>query len=308
MTFQATRPLKITRFIAGEASGSEISDPTKDSGYSPHLAEELHRVGSSGGTVRLTALDLDDLAEWLDAMAIGNSEGGGMDGGPNYAGARSCVKTAEKARLYARLLREQDNSSETTTNKEATMAKVTRSKSATKKAEETKTTTATAAKSNGSARRTAEDWDGLVGEIRTARQGGETMQSLKKKYGVSSDVPMREALARAGFNSKGEALEYEDISGLSGAKLKARLVKEREEGTAWYMLALMTGKSEADLREVVGDAAPSGGGRKASAKAATESADTKEEGAQEEAAPAKKATTAKRGRKAATKANPSKTD
>lgn len=302
MTTQPTKPVKITRFIAFLASGSEISDPTKDSGYSPHLASELARIGTGGGTVRLTAHDLDDLSEWLTAMYHAERQGG------SPAGVRSINLLVEKAGLYARLLREaQDNNQQNNNHKEATMAKVTRSKSATKKAEETKTTTATAAKSNGSARRTAEDWDGLVGEIRTARQGGETMQSLKKKYGVSSDVPMREALARAGFNSKGEALEYEDISGLSGAKLKARLVKEREEGTAWYMLALMTGKSEADLREVVGDAAPSGGGRKASAKAATESADTKEEGAQEEAAPAKKATTAKRGRKAAIKANPSKT-
>ena len=302
MTVQPTKPIKITRFIAVLASGSEISDPTKYSGYSRHLATELARIGTGGGTARLSAHDLDDLGEWLIAMYHAERQGG------SPAGVRAINLLMEKAGLYARLLREaQDNNSSNNNHKEATMAKVTRSKSATKKAEETTTETKATAAKNGSARRTAEDWDSLVGEIRAARQGGETMQSLKKKYSVSSDVPMREALARAGFNSKGEALEYEDISGLSGAKLKARLVKEREEGTAWYMLALMTGKSEADLREVVGDAAPSGGGRKASAKAA--SAATKDEGAQEEtkAAPAKKATTAKRGRKAATKANPSKT-
>lgn len=298
MTTNPFKPIRITPFIAVAASGSEISDPTKDSGYSRHLAEELHRLGSRGGTARLDAEGLDDLAEWLDAIYIGEVEGG------SPAGAGSVNKMREKARLYARLLREQENN--TTTNKEPTMAKVTRSKSATKTAE---TKTKTTAKSNGTTRRTAEDWDSIVNEIREARQAGETMQSLKKKYSVSSDVPMREALARAGFNSKGEALEYEDISGLSGAKLKTRLIKERTDGTAWYMLALMTGKSESDLREVVGDAAPAGtGGRKAATK---ESAEDKQEGAQEETTTATatkaKTTTAKRGRKAATKANPSKT-
>jgi hypothetical protein len=298
MTTNPFKPIRITPFIAVAASGSEISDPTKNSGYSRHLAEELHRLGSRGGTARLDAEGLDDLAEWLDAIYIGEVEGG------SPAGAGSVNKMREKARLYARLLREQENNTNSsTTNKEPTMAKVTRSKSATKTAE-TKTKT-TAAKNGGTTRRTAEDWDSIVNEIREARQAGETMQSLKKKYSVSSDVPMREALARAGFNSKGEALEYEDISGLSGAKLKARLVQERTDGTAWYMLALMTGKSESDLREVVGDAAPAGtGGRKAATK---EDAATKEEGAQTATATKAKTTTAKRGRKAATKANPSKT-
>jgi hypothetical protein len=298
MTVQATKPIKITRFIAVLASGSEISDPTKDSGYSRHLATELARIGTGGGTARLSAHDLDDLHEWLIAMYHGERQGG------SPAGVRAINLLMEKAQLYARLLREQDNNNNgSTTNKEATMAKVTRSKSATKTAGKSETKT-TAAKNGGTTRRTAEDWDSIVEEIKAARQAGETMQSLKKKYSVSSDVPMREALARAGYNSKGEALEYEDISGLSGAKLKARLVKEREEGTAWYMLALMTGKSESDLREVVGDAAPAGtGGRKAATK---ESAEDKEEGAQTKATTTK-TTTAKRGRKAATKANPSKT-
>jgi hypothetical protein len=285
-TTQITKPIKITPFIAVAAEGSEISDPTKDSGYDRDLAVELARVGNRGGTVYLSAPALDDLAEWLDAIYIGEVEGG------SPAGARSVNKMREKARLYADLLRKQDQS---TTNQEgATMAKVTRSKSSTKTAEkETKTT---AAKSNGaSTRRTAADWDSIVNEIRAKRQGGETMQALKKEYGVSSDVPLREALARAGFNSKGEALEYDDISGLSGAKLKARLVKERSEGTAWYMLALMTGQSESDLREVVGDTPiPK------AAKPVKESAEGKEEGAQPKA-------TAKRTVKKGTKANPSKT-
>jgi hypothetical protein len=291
----ATKPIKITRFIAVEASGSEISDPTKDSGYNPSLAAELARIGTGGGTVYLAAPALDDLAEWLDAITPGHTQSG------NHAGARACAKTAGKAQLYARLLREQEQNTNNNPKKEATMAKVTRSKSATKTAGKATTTTA---KSNGSTRRTAEDWDSIVNEIRAKRQAGETMQALKKEYGVSSDVPLREALARAGFNSKGDALEVEDISGLSGAKLKARLIKEREEGTAWYMLALMAKKSESDLREVVGDAAPSGGGRKASTK---ESAEDKEEGAQTATATKAKTTTAKRTVKKGTKANPSKT-
>lgn len=285
MTTQATKPIKITRFIAVLAEGSDISKPGTDSGYNLHLATELARVGSTGGTVRLSAHGLDDLAEWLDAMYIGEVEGG------SPAGARSVNLLREKARLYAHLLREQDTTS-TTNNKEAIMAKVTRSKSATKTAEKKETTTK--ATNGASTRRTAEDWDSIVNEIRAARQAGETMQSLKKKYSVSSDVPMREALARAGFNSKGEALEYEDISGLSGVKLKNRVIAERKEGAAWYLLALMTGKSESDLRELVGDAAPA---QPRKAAAVKEPAAGKEEGAQPK-------TTVKRGKG---KANPSKT-
>lgn len=264
MTNQPTKPIKITKFIALEASGVGISDPTADSGYNRHLVSELHRIGANGGTVYLSANGLDDLAEWLDTMEVAN----GSSGAGNFAGARACAKLAEKARRYAGLLRGEQDST-TNNQKEASMATVTRkkgaAKTAAKKAAAVKTTV-----SNG--RRAAENWDNLVDEIREARQSGTTMKDLKTQYGVSSDVPLREALARAGYDSKGDALEYDDISGLRGAPLKNRIVKERKEGTAWYLLALMTGKSESELRSLAGDAGTGGGGRKAAtAKTAKQS-------------------------------------
>jgi hypothetical protein len=250
-----TRPFKITKFIAFEASGSDISNPRATDGYARHLAAELARVGAHGGTAHLTAIDLDDFAEWLDVMASAN----GSAGSRNYSGAASCARTAEKARAYARALREQEANNQPKEDVQMA-AKVVRSKkggTAAKKggAAKKQASQAPAQESNGSNRRTQEDWDSLVNEIREARQAGETMQALKIKYGVGTDVPLREALARAGYNSKGEELEYEDLSDLKGSKLTARVRKEREQGTAWYMLALMTGKTEAELREVAGDVA-----------------------------------------------------
>lgn len=96
-----TKSLRISPFIAFEASGSELTqNPTPGaSGYTVLLESELRRVGLRGGTLHLDADSLEDLAEFLDAIAIGNSDSG------NHSGARSCATHAERARTLATELR-----------------------------------------------------------------------------------------------------------------------------------------------------------------------------------------------------------
>lgn len=86
----------ISAFILYECSGSDISAPGSGSGYSEHLAEQL--AHASAGKLDLTAEDLRDLAEFLDAMYHANAQNG------NTSGARSCEKHADRARAAAREL------------------------------------------------------------------------------------------------------------------------------------------------------------------------------------------------------------
>jgi hypothetical protein len=101
-------------------------------------------------------------------------------------------------------------------------------------------------------RRSAADIDKLVPQFKKHLTGGGTMKALKAEHGFSSDVPIREALARAGFDSKGKKLSLEEIPG-SGKKLATAVAKARREGEAWYILALRTGKTEAELKTLLGE-------------------------------------------------------
>lgn len=113
---------------------------------------------------------------------------------------------------------------------------------------------ATAAKksTSNSTRRTAADIDKLVPAFKKHLTGGGTMKALKAEHGFSSDVPIREALARAGFDSKGKALNVEKITG-SGASLAKKVAKARRDGDAWYILALRTGKTESELKALLSE-------------------------------------------------------
>lgn len=94
----STARLKISSYIAGEASGSGISDPDANSGYQPALVAELARVGAHGGTINIDADGLRDLAEWCDALSAATSQGG------NPSGARSLSNMGERCLALAREL------------------------------------------------------------------------------------------------------------------------------------------------------------------------------------------------------------
>lgn len=91
----ATASLKISKFIAFEASGSDISRPGSGSGYDEALAVELARIGTNGGTIHVTRVGALDLAEWLGTMAMANGQC------ENYSGSRACSNLAAKARDIA---------------------------------------------------------------------------------------------------------------------------------------------------------------------------------------------------------------
>jgi hypothetical protein len=112
------------------------------------------------------------------------------------------------------------------------------------------------ASSNGKPRRTAEDVDKLVPAFRKHLKAGGKMKELKAEHGFSDDGPIRAALYRAGFDSKGEehGVEEGDLGGLTAAKLKAALVKERENGEPWYALAYRAGLTEPEVKKIVSEA------------------------------------------------------
>jgi hypothetical protein len=116
----------------------------------------------------------------------------------------------------------------------ATKVKTTAKKTGTKSAGNKATT-------NG--RRTQEDIDKLVPQFVKSLKAGDTMRSLKAEHGFSDDGPIRQALARAGYDSKGQKLELPTVKA-TPAGVKAA----RNAGHAWYIIALATDKSEAEVK------------------------------------------------------------
>lgn len=100
-TAKITAKIKITEFVAFEASGSDISNPKADSGYQPALVRELARaVRQDGCTVELDAEGFRDLAEWADAMVAPNAQGG------NPSGARAMAVLSDRCLEQAKALEE----------------------------------------------------------------------------------------------------------------------------------------------------------------------------------------------------------
>lgn len=116
---------------------------------------------------------------------------------------------------------------------------------------------ASAAKAtNGRVRRTPEEIDKLVPQFRKHLQAGGTMRELKSEHDFSDDGPIRQALARAGYDSKGNKLELPKVAG-TGKSIRAA----REAGHAWYVIALATGKSEAECKQLAESAGMNVAGR-----------------------------------------------
>ena len=144
---------------------------------------------------------------------------------------------------------------------------------------------AAAATTGRKPRRSAEEVDALVPAFVEHLTSGGTMRALKAEHGFSDDGPIRAALLRNGFDSKGNETEIAAIKS-TGAALTKRLLAERNKGTAWYQLALATGKPEAELRKLVADAGGETGRIYIKGKKAAKPAST--------AKPAAKKTTAKK--------------
>jgi hypothetical protein len=155
-----------------------------------------------------------------------------------------------------------DSVSNPTTTREATMAKtvVRRSKPAAKPKPAAKAKAAAkpaaSTETASTGRKANIDYAGRVQEFVEHLTAGNTMRALKQKLGVSADTGIREALYRAGYDSKGQphGVEEGDKSSLSPAKMRDFLVKERSAGAAWYVLSYRTGKSESEIKQIIADA------------------------------------------------------
>jgi hypothetical protein len=115
---------------------------------------------------------------------------------------------------------------------------------------------AAAAKKAGTGRTGAvEKINASVAKIAKALREGATMKSQKAEYGVSDDGPIRAALYRAGFDSKGakHGVEAGSIDATKAAG-KKQVVKLRSEGAPWYALAFQTGLTEGDIKKIVAEA------------------------------------------------------
>jgi hypothetical protein len=95
----STGKIKLTDFQAFVASGSDISNPTVDSGYQPALVAELARIVPKGGTITVDAEGAADLAEFANDLS------GAIAQEPNPSGARSMAKLSERAYELARELK-----------------------------------------------------------------------------------------------------------------------------------------------------------------------------------------------------------
>lgn len=100
-------------------------------------------------------------------------------------------------------------------------------------------------------RRTAEEVDALVDDFVKHLQDGGTMKELKAEYGFSDDGPIRAALYRNGYDSKGNEHEDEEDIDASKAAGKKALLKLRQEGAAWFVLAFRAGITEAEAKKII---------------------------------------------------------
>jgi hypothetical protein len=132
---------------------------------------------------------------------------------------------------------------------------------------------AAAKKPGGSTCRTGavEKINANVAKIAKALRDGATMKSQKAEYGVSDDGPIRAALYRGGFDSKGkEHGEEKGSINPKNAAGKKQLVKLRKDGAAWFRLAFLADLTEGEVKKVVADAGgPTGRVYSKTEKAAT---------------------------------------
>lgn len=146
------------------------------------------------------------------------------------------------------VLKDQPETPGTDPEKESVMAKVTTKAGKKKPA-------AKPAAANDTTRRTKEDVDALVPTFVEHLSNGGKMKELKAEHGFSDDGPIRAALYRNGYDSKGEehGEEAKSITATNKAG-KAKVAKLRaDEAAPWYRLAYLTGLTESEVKAIVAE-------------------------------------------------------
>jgi hypothetical protein len=98
--------------------------------------------------------------------------------------------------------------------------------------------------------RTPEEWEKLAADtIAPALAAGATMTAMRAQYGTGTAI--RRALARVGYDTKGQPIVGVHVRAASAKTLAKRVAARREEGAAWWRLELETEKSKAELKALL---------------------------------------------------------
>lgn len=95
--------------------------------------------------------------------------------------------------------------------------------------------------------RSNEEWDKLAREVIVpALQAGTTMTELRAQYGAG--VTIRRALARIGYNTKGQKMQVLRTTGSRPQVRAKRVAERREAGAPWWLLEMETEMSADALK------------------------------------------------------------
>lgn len=100
--------------------------------------------------------------------------------------------------------------------------------------------------------RSAEDWDALATEVLPELQAGRRISDFAERIGTNSDA-LRTALARQGYDPRGEALEVKEITASRPSTLAKRVAQRRQDKAPWWLLIAETNKSYGELRALLQD-------------------------------------------------------
>lgn len=103
--------------------------------------------------------------------------------------------------------------------------------------------------------RSQSEWDELaLGTIVPMLQDGTSMTDIRSQFGAGPTI--RRALARVGYNTKGEQIAVVGTVKTTRVQPKVlakRIAEQREGGAAWWRLELATGQSADELRTLLSD-------------------------------------------------------
>lgn len=100
--------------------------------------------------------------------------------------------------------------------------------------------------------RSAADWDALATEILPELQQGRRISDFADRIGTNADA-LRTALARQGFDPRGEALDVKEITASRPSTLAKRVAARRQEKAPWWLLIAETKKSYGELIALLRD-------------------------------------------------------
>lgn len=100
--------------------------------------------------------------------------------------------------------------------------------------------------------RSPAEWDALATELLPQIQSGERISNLSDRIGSNGDA-LRTALARQGYDPRGNPLEVHELTAARPSTLAKRVARRRQEKAPWWLLVVETGKSYGELISLLSD-------------------------------------------------------